>query len=116
MCLANQYISQGGIAYAQEVLEKALGHERALSIINRISASLQVRPFDFVRKTEPSQVLSFIQGEHPQTIALILAYLDSAKSSIIISALPPERQVEVAKRIAMMDNTFLKSSKKWKGF
>jgi flagellar motor switch protein FliG len=105
LCLANQYIQQGGIAYAQEVLEKALGHERAMSIINRISSSLQVRPFDFVRQTEPAQVLSFIQGEHPQTMALILAYLDSAKSSIILSALPPDRQVDVARRIALMNNT-----------
>jgi flagellar motor switch protein FliG len=105
LCLANQYIQQGGIAYAQEVLEKALGHERAMCIINRISSSLQVRPFDFVRQTEPAQVLSFIQGEHPQTMALILAYLDSAKSSIILSALPPDRQVDVARRIALMNNT-----------
>ncbi|MGI6548913.1 MAG: flagellar motor switch protein FliG [Syntrophomonadales bacterium] len=105
LCLANQYIQQGGIAYAQEVLEKALGNERAMCIINRISSSLQVRPFDFVRQTEPAQVLSFIQGEHPQTMALILAYLDSAKSSIILSALPPDRQVDVARRIALMNNT-----------
>lgn len=105
LCLANRYIQQGGISYAQEVLEKALGHEKAMSIISRISSSLQVRPFDFVHKTEPAQVLSFIQGEHPQTIALILAYLDSAKSAIILSALPPDRQVDVAKRIALMNNT-----------
>ena len=105
LCLANRYIQQGGISYAQEVLEKALGHEKAMSIISRISSSLQVRPFDFVHKTEPTQVLSFIQGEHPQTIALILAYLDSAKSAIILSALPPDRQVDVAKRIALMNNT-----------
>ncbi len=105
LCLANRYIQQGGIAYAQEVLEKALGPEKAMSIISRISSSLQVRPFDFVHKTEPTQVLSFIQGEHPQTIALILAYLDSAKAAIILSALPPDRQVDVAKRIALMNNT-----------
>jgi flagellar motor switch protein FliG len=105
MCLATQYISQGGIDYAREVLEKALGPDRAFDIIGRISASLQVRPFDFVRKTEPSQLLNFIQGEHPQTIALILAYLESEKSSVILSALPPDRQAEVARRIALMDNT-----------
>ncbi|MGE5421727.1 MAG: flagellar motor switch protein FliG [Ignavibacteriales bacterium] len=105
MCLASQYISQGGIDYAKDVLEKALGKDKAIDIISRISASLQVRPFDFVRKTQPSQVLNFIQGEQPQTIALILAYLESEKSSIILSALPPERQSEVARRIALMDNT-----------
>lgn len=105
MCLASQYISSGGIDYAKDVLEKALGHDKAIDIISRISASLQVRPFDFVRKTQPSQVLNFIQGEHPQTIALILAYLESEKSSIILSALPPERQSDVARRIALMNTT-----------
>lgn len=105
MCLASQYISQGGIEYAREVLEKALGTDKAIEIISRISASLQVRPFDFIRKTEPSQVLNFIQGEQPQTIALILAYLEPEKSSIILSALSPERQSEVARRIALMDTT-----------
>ncbi|MDD2585260.1 MAG: flagellar motor switch protein FliG [Syntrophomonadaceae bacterium] len=105
MCLANQYIGQGGIAYAKEVLERAYGEEKTIEIISRISASLQVRPFDFMRKTEPSQLLNFIQSEHPQTIALILAYLEPEKASSLLSALPPERQAEVAKRIAIMDTT-----------
>lgn len=105
MALASQYIGQGGIAYAREVLERAYGQEKTVEIISRISASLQVRPFDFMRKTEPQQLLNFIQSEHPQTIALILAYLDPDKSSAILSALPPERQSEVAKRIAIMDTT-----------
>ncbi|MGR6836161.1 flagellar motor switch protein FliG [Syntrophomonas erecta] len=105
MCLARQYIGQGGINYAKEVLERAYGEEKTMEIIGRISASLQVRPFDFMRKTEPSQLLNFIQAEHPQTIALILAYLDPEKASLILSALPPDRQAEVAKRIAIMDTT-----------
>ncbi|MCR4400642.1 MAG: flagellar motor switch protein FliG [Syntrophomonadaceae bacterium] len=105
MALASQYIAQGGIDYAREVLEKALGADKAVQIISRISASLQVRPFDFIRKTEPAQLLNFISSEHPQTIALILAYLEPDKASAILSALPPERQSEVAKRIALMDTT-----------
>lgn len=105
LCLTSQFISQGGIEYAKEVLEKAYGSEKTLEIIGRISASLQVRPFDFIRKTEPGQLLNFIQGEHPQTIALILAYLEPEKASAILSALPPERQSDVAKRIAIMDTT-----------
>jgi len=105
MCLASQYIGQGGIAYAKEVLERAYGPEKTVEIISRISASLQVRPFDFMRKTEPQQLLNFIQSEHPQTIALILAYLDADKAALILSALPPDRQSEVAKRIAIMDTT-----------
>src|SRR5690606_38393738 len=75
MVMAQNYISQGGISYAKSVLEKALGHEEATNIINRLTASLQVRPFDFARKTDPNQILNFIQNEHPQTIALILSYL-----------------------------------------
>ncbi|HBQ86203.1 MAG TPA: flagellar motor switch protein FliG, partial [Syntrophomonas sp.] len=105
MALASQYIGQGGIAYAREVLERAYGEDKTVEIIGRISASLQVRPFDFMRKTEPQQLLNFIQSEHPQTIALILAYLEPEKASTILSALPPERQSEVAKRIAIMDTT-----------
>lgn len=105
MALASQFIGQGGISYAREVLEKAYGEEKTVEIISRISASLQVRPFDFMRKTEPQQLLNFIQSEHPQTIALILAYLEPDKASTILSALPPERQSEVAKRIAIMDTT-----------
>lgn len=105
MCLARHFIGKGGIAYAREILEKAYGSEKTNEIISRISASLQVRPFDFMRKTEPSQLLNFIQGEHPQTIALVLAYLDPQKASSILGSLPTDRQAEVAKRIALMDTT-----------
>ncbi|HWR05349.1 flagellar motor switch protein FliG [Sporomusa sp.] len=105
MCLAKEYISNGGLDYAREVLEKALGAEKAVSIINRLTTSLQIRPFDFARKTDPSQLLNFIQNEHPQTIALIMAYLQPEQSAAIVSALAPERQVDVARRIATMDRT-----------
>jgi len=105
VCLAQQYIAEGGIGYAKELLEKALGNERAQDVITKLTASLQVRPFEFIRKTEPSQVLNFIQDEHPQTIAMILSYLSAGQASLIIGALPPEKQADVAKRIAMMDRT-----------
>lgn len=105
MCLAKDYIASGGLDYAREILEKALGAEKAVNIINRLTSSLQIRPFDFARKTDPSQLLNFIQNEHPQTIALIMAYLQADQSAAILSALPSDRQVDVAKRIAMMDRT-----------
>ena len=105
ICLAQQYIAEGGIAYAKELLERALGEEKAKDVIGRLTASLQVRPFEFVRKTDASQMLNFIQDEHPQTIALILSYLSSGQASAIISALPPDKQADVAKRIAQMDRT-----------
>lgn len=105
MAQARDYILTGGIEYAREVLEKALGPQRAGEILSKLTVSLQVRPFDFARKTDPSQLLNFIQNEHPQTIALVMAYLHPDQSAIILSALPPEKQVEVARRIAMMDRT-----------
>ncbi|MCL2719520.1 MAG: flagellar motor switch protein FliG, partial [Lachnospiraceae bacterium] len=103
--LAQQYIAEGGIGYAKDLLEKALGQDKAMDVIGKLTASLQVKPFEFVRKTDASQLLNFIQDEHPQTIALILSYLSPAQSALIISALPPDRQSDVARRIAMMDRT-----------
>ena len=105
VCLAQQYIAEGGIGYATELLEKALGEQKAQDVITKLTASLQVRPFEFIRKTDPSQVLNFIQDEHPQTIAMILSYLSPAQSAMILGALTPEKQADVAKRIAMMDRT-----------
>lgn len=96
ICLAQQYIAEGGITYAKELLEKALGNEKAMSVIGKLTASLQVKPFEFVRKTDAAQLLNFIQDEHPQTIALILSYLAPQQAALIISALPPERQSDVA--------------------
>lgn len=105
IALAQDYISQGGIGYAKSVLEKAFGEQEAGNIINRLTASLQVRPFDFARKADPQQLLNFIQNEHPQTIALVLSYLDAEQSGQILSELNQEVQAEVAKRIATMDST-----------
>ncbi|QGQ96229.1 flagellar motor switch protein FliG [Paenibacillus psychroresistens] len=105
ICMAQEYISQGGISYAKEILEKALGSQKALDIINRLTATLQVRPFDFARKADPAQILNFIQNENSQTIALVLSYLQAEQASIILSALPQDKQAEVAKRIALMDST-----------
>ena len=105
VCLAQQYIAEGGINYAKELLEKAYGEEKALDVIGRLTASLQVKPFEFVRKTDASQLLNFIMDEHPQTIALVLSYLTTQQSAMIIAALPPDRQADVARRIAVMDRT-----------
>lgn len=105
IALAQDYISQGGIGYAKTVLEKALGKEHAQAIINRLTSSLQVRPFDFARRADPGQILNFIQNEHPQTIALILSYLEAEQAGMILSSLPQEMQADIAKRIATMDST-----------
>ncbi|MBU2599782.1 flagellar motor switch protein FliG [bacterium] len=105
MLMAQEFIAQGGIEYAREILEQALGSEKAVSVINRLISSLEVKPFDFIRKTEPTQLLSFIQNEHPQTIALILSYLPAESASSILSSLPSEIQSDVTRRIAFMDRT-----------
>ena len=105
LMMAQDFITTGGIDYARELLEKSLGSQKAVDIINRLTSSLQVRPFDFIRRTDPTHLLNFIQQEHPQTIALILAYLEPQKASIILSNLPHEVQSDVAKRIATMDRT-----------
>ena len=105
IALAQDYITQGGIGYAKTVLEKALGPDQAQAILNRLTSSLQVRPFDFARKADPAQIFNFIQNEHPQTIALILSYLDPTQAGIILSSLPQEVQADIAKRIAVMDST-----------
>lgn len=105
MLVAKNYISQGGIDYAKEILEKALGTQKAIEIINRLTSSLQVRPFDFIRKADPSQLMNFLQNENSQTIALIMTYLDAEQSALLLSSLPPEKQVDIAKRVATMYRT-----------
>lgn len=103
LSMAEEYISQGGVDYARDVLEKALGEQRAIEIINRLQGALQMTPFDFIKRTDPQQLLNFIQNEHPQTISLILAHLNAEHGATILSALPGEIQVDVAQRIAVME-------------
>lgn len=102
---AKEYINRGGIEYAREVLEKAVGSDRAKNILERLTATLQVRPFDAIRKTDPSQLLNFIQNEHPQTIAMIMAYLQPEQAAQVLSSLPQNIQADVSRRIALMDRT-----------
>lgn len=102
ICLAQEYISEGGIGYARTVLEKALGENRANELISRLSSSLQVRPFDFIRKAESTHILNLVNNESPQTIALLLSYVEPKQASEVIINLPAEVQVEVIRRIANM--------------
>jgi flagellar motor switch protein FliG len=100
---ANQFVSTGGIDYAREILETTFGSQKAIDVINRLTSSLQVRPFDFIRRVDPAHFLNFIQQEHPQVIALILSYLEPNKAAIILQNLPDKLQSEVAGRIACLD-------------
>jgi len=105
LCLAQKFFSEGGIDYAKEVLNKAFGIQNASTLIDKITKTLKTRSFDFLKKADPRHLLSFIQYEHPQTIALILSYLRPEQSSAVIAELPREIQLEVVERIATMDRT-----------
>jgi flagellar motor switch protein FliG len=105
MCRAQDYIAEGGLEKARKVLEAAYGPEVAQQILARITNAMQVVPFEFLRKADPLQLLSFIRDEHPQTIALILAYMPTQGAAEILSRLPAELRGEVAERIASMDQT-----------
>ncbi len=105
MSVTQQYLSVGGAGYARELLEKAVGKERAEELIGRITNLRRPMPFDFVRKTDPSSVVSFLQNEHPQTIALVLAHLPPTTASAILAALDHDLQADVVTRMATMDRT-----------
>ena len=101
--MAREYISQGGIDYAREILEKAVGKTRATGLMNKLESSLITSGFNLLKSIDPKQLVQFIQNEHPQTISLILTQLTPNPSSAILSELPPELQSEVAIRIATME-------------
>jgi flagellar motor switch protein FliG len=103
--IAQDYITEGGLDYARRILEQALGSDRASEVLARLSSAIAVSPFEFLRRTDAGQILNVISNEHPQTVALILAYLPADTAGQVVSSLPPELQSEVAMRIALMDRT-----------
>ncbi|MDQ2800021.1 MAG: flagellar motor switch protein FliG [Armatimonadota bacterium] len=105
LCVAQEFIAEGGLEAAKDLLINAFGSDKANNIVNRVLQALQVMPFDFLKRADASQITTFIQNEHPQTIALILAYLQPAQSAAILSALPQDLRADVARRIATLDKT-----------
>src|SRR5688572_1546805 len=105
LALANQYMSEGGLEYAKGLLRKAMPDDEAKRIIQTVTQQVQVTPFSFLQKAESENLLTFIQDEHPQTIALILAHLPPQKASEILVGLPAQKQIEVVKRVANMEQT-----------
>ncbi len=105
LALANQYLKQGGLAYARALLTKAMAPEAANRILSLIEHQVHKQPFSFLGKTDGDSLLTFIQDEHPQTIALILSHLPAAKASEILSRLVQAKQIEVVTRVANMDQT-----------
>jgi len=104
-CLAQAYLAEGGVEYAREVLEIAVGPERARQIVGRLSAAIERRPFEFLRRTPPEQIHAFIRNEAPQTVALIIANLHTDLAAQVLALLEPEEQAEVAMRVGTMRET-----------
>ena len=98
-------IAAGGVEYAREVLERAIGSERAAEIIGRLSSVIEMRPFEFLRRTAPEQIVAFLRNEAPQTIALVVANLHTTLAAQVLANLPEEEQAEIALRIAKMGET-----------
>ena len=104
MCLTQKVIAEGGIEYAKNVLEKAFGVQQATVLLERVTNSMRMRSFEFIRKVDYKNLMAVIQNEHPQTIALVLSYATADQASTIISELPREKQIEVVERIAKMES------------
>ena len=102
---ARRYYAQGGMDFAREVLEATLGADRAKELLERMKASLVEMPFEFLRRADARQVLSFLQDEHPQTVALVVAHMRADQAAIVISGMPDELQADVAHRVAVMETT-----------
>jgi flagellar motor switch protein FliG len=105
VALANSYLSEGGLEYAKSLLTKSLSEDDAKRVIKQVTQQVATTPFSFLQKAESENLLTFIQDEHPQTIALILAHLPSQKASEILVGLPSQKQIEVVKRVANMEQT-----------
>ncbi|MCH7904078.1 MAG: flagellar motor switch protein FliG [Armatimonadetes bacterium] len=103
LAMAQDFIAEGGVEAAKKLLNKAFGEEKADHMIKKIVNAMQVVPFEFLKRADPQQLLTFIQHEHPQTIALVLAYMPMSQASLILSKLPTDLRVEVAERIALME-------------
>lgn len=103
--VAQEFVAQGGIGFAKDVLERALGDQKAVEIMGRLSTYIRVSPFEFLRKIDPMQIYNFLQHEHPQTVALIMAYLPADSAATVLGMMPQDQQSEVAMRIALMDRT-----------
>ncbi|HEX7083925.1 MAG TPA: flagellar motor switch protein FliG [Gaiellaceae bacterium] len=104
--IARGYLAEGGLKYARDVLERAVGMDRAAEILERLASYIEATPFEFLRQTPPDQIFAFLRGEHPQTTALVIANLPTSElSAKVLAMIPPEEQAEIALRIALMGQT-----------
>lgn len=105
ICLTQKVITEGGVDYARDVLEKTYGAQAAAALLDRVTKTLRTKAFEFIRKADYKNLLTIIQNEHPQTIALVLSYARADQASSVIGELPKEKRIEVVERIAKMDRT-----------
>lgn len=105
ICLAQKVVTEGGIGYARDVLEKAFGNQMASNLLERVTKTIKTKAFEFIRKADYKNLLSIIQNEHPQTIALVLSYARTDQAAAVIGELPKEKKIAVVERIAKMDRT-----------
>ncbi len=103
-CMTNKAVTEGGLEYAKTVLEKAFGQQAAISLLEKVTKSLKNREFAFLNKAEVKSLFSALQSERPQTMALVLSYVDPDKAAGVIEQLPPERQIRVVEAIATMES------------
>ena len=103
--LAEDYLAEGGVDFARSVLMRSLGEDRADEIIGRLAATIERRPFEFLRRTPAEQIVVFLRNESPQTVALVVSNLHTALASQVLSNIDTEIQADVALRIAMMGET-----------
>lgn len=104
MCMTNKAVTEGGLEYARAVLEKAYGQQTADSLLDKVTKSLKNREFSFLNKADEKSLYAALQHERPQTIALVLSYVDADKSAAVIEELDEERQVKVVENIAKMES------------
>ena len=105
MSEASRYMTDGGLNYAKEILEKTLGSQKASAILKKLKESTQIKPFHFVKEVDPRHLTSIISQEHPQAIALILSYLHPQQSAAVLAELAPDVQPDIARRMALMERT-----------
>lgn len=103
-CVAQKFITDGGLDYARGVLNKALGEAKAQEVLSKLTETLQVRPFEFVKKADSMQIVHLVANENPQTVALLLSYIEPKKAASVLAALPSEVQVDVVTRMANMES------------
>ena len=103
-CMTSKAVTEGGLEYARAVLEKAFGSQAAINLLDKVTKSLKNREFAFLNKAEVKSLYSALQSERPQTMALVLSYVDPSKAAGVIEQLPPDRQVKVVEAIATMES------------